>query len=486
MATYRQLQEALSQSNGAQFLFQPTIDRSLFEATRKFTMTRALFPRKTWNTPTYIFNKRTNYPVTRGVVEAPPTTGTGSVSATSSTYSQTLWPVKHWQSNLDLAKFSIQTARVNGDLMELELDAANISAVWFEEACNLYGSAGATLNTWRPVWDGVDALMAANSTNKINVSGAPSIAMLDALIDATKKALGTAPGPRQYALGMSSEMLSAIGRLFVQEKRYWDKAVIYPRDDRGQLNGQITDNRAYIDGGIEVVTYRGVPLVESSFITSLGQMGTVTATDAGSPASSGLANSQYGYMVEAVSDYGITLASAEATVTPTAGHNVTLSWSTPTITDANGNSRQILFYRIHRTAAAGASGSETLYAIVSATNISSDAAVTSWTDTGLPQNPAASGNGSMYWTTVAVDGSNNAAPDGVTLPRVNTGGHTAQDIWMLPRDPDILLQAVVNEMQTTQLALVNARTQQLALTGDQVLVVRGPAFMAKAQQVYVN
>src|SRR5690348_17718942 len=88
MATLRQIQETLGQSNGAQFLYQPVIDRSLFEATRKFTATRTLFPRKKWNTPTYIFNKRTNYPVTRAVVEAPPTTGTGSVVASSSTYSQ--------------------------------------------------------------------------------------------------------------------------------------------------------------------------------------------------------------------------------------------------------------------------------------------------------------------------------------------------------------------------------------------------------------
>lgn len=482
MATLRQIQETLSQSNGAQFLYQPVIDRALFEATRKFTATRTLFPRKAWNTPTYIFNKRTNYPQTRAVVEAPPTTGTGSVVATSSSYSQVSWPIKHWQSNLDLAKFSIQTARVNGDLMQLELEAATESAMWFEEAVNLYGSAGATLNTWRPEWDGVDLLMAANSTTKIAVNAGPSIAMLDAMIDAVKKSLGAVPRPNQYAFVLSSEMLSTLGRLFVQEKRYLDKAVVYPRDDRGQLNGQITDNRSYIDAGLEVVSYRGVPFVESSFITSLGQMGTVTASDAGGSGSS-LANSQYGYIVEAVSDYGVTLASAEATVTPTAGHNVSLSWSTPTVTDANGNSRQILLYRVFRTAAGGASNSETLYAVVSATDIAGDAAVTSWTDTGLPQNPATTNT--IFATTVATS-STNAAPDGATLPRVNVGSHTAQDIWMLPRDPDILLVPCVNELQTVQLALVNARTQQVALEGDQTLVVRGPGFMSKAMGVYVN
>lgn len=485
MATLRHIQETLSQTSGAQYLYQPVIDRALFEATRKFTATRMLFPRKKWNTPTYIFNKRTNYPITRAVVEAPPTTGTGSVAATSSTYSQTSWAVKHWQSNLDLAKFSIQTARVNGDLMQLELEAATESAMWFEEAVNFYGSAQATLNTWRPAWDGVDMLMAANSTNKINVSGAPSFAMLDAMIDAVKKALGRKIDANQYAFVLSSELWSTIGRLFVQEKRFLDKAVVYPRDDRGQLNGRISDNRNYIDGGLEAATYRGVPFIESSFITSLGQMGTITATG-NTGSGSSLVNSQYGYIVEAVSDYGVTLASAEVLITPTATNNVVLSWTKPTVTDANGNTRQILFYRIFRTAAAGASGSETLYAVVAANQATStgDGDVTSFTDTGLIQNPAVTST--LAWTTVFSSDGTNAAPDGVTLPRTNPGGHTAQDIWLLPRDPDILLVPCVNELQTVPLALFNARTQQVALEGDQVLVVRGPAFMAKAMQVYVN
>ncbi len=476
MATLRQIQETLSQTSGAQFLYQPVIDRALFEATRKFTATRALFPRKKWNTPQYLFNKRTNYPTTRMVVEAPPTSGTGSNPATSSTYLQIGYPVKHWQVNLDLAKFSIQVARVNGDLIQLELQGATESAMWFEEAVNYYGSAGATANGWRPAWDGADLLMA--SANKIVANSTPSIALLDSLIDQVKKSYGNQLGVNNFAYVLSSEMLSSMGRLFVQFERWMGKTTIYPRDDRGQLGGQVTDNRTYIDGGLEVATYRGIPLVESSFITSLGQMGTVSASDGGGSGSS-LTNVQYAYVVEAVTDYGITLASAEATVTPTAGHNVSLSWSTPTITDANGNTRQILFYRIHRTAGGGALGSETLYAVSSAFD-NNDAAVTAFTDTGLPQVAGAS----SFAVTVATSG-NNAAPDGVTIPRTNPSGHTQQDIWLLPRDPDILCVPVVNELQTIPLALVNARTQQIALIGDQVLAVRGPGFMAKASSVYV-
>lgn len=482
MATLRQIQETLSQTSGAQYLYQPVIDRALFETKRKFTATRRLFPRRKWNVPIYEFNKRTNYAQAQMVTEAPPTSGAGSVTASSSTYSQILFPIKHWQVNLDLAKFSIQTARVNGDLVQLELESASTAAVWLEEALNYYGSAGATLNTKRPAWDGVDLLMA--TSNKIAGGTTPTITMLDAMIDAVKNRFGNFIG-KNYAFVMSPEMYSAMGRLFIQFERWMGKDVVFPRDDRGQLGAPVTDNRTYIDGGLEVATYRGIPLVESSFIASLGQMGTVTATDGGGSGSS-LTNVQYAYIVEVVTDYGISLGSAEATVTPTAGHNVSLSWTPPTILDADGATRLNLFYRIHRTAGGGALGSETLYAVVAAYD-NNDSAVTGWTDTGLPVTPNVSAPSGMQLisTTVAVSG-NNAAPDGITTPRTNPGGHVQQDIWLLPRDPDILCVPVVNEMQTVPLALVNARTQQLALIGDQVLALRGPNFMAKVCGAYVS
>lgn len=478
MATLRQIQETLSQSTGAQYLYQPVIDRALFEAYRNFTATSRLFPRRTWNVPVYEFNTRNNYPQTRAVVEAPPTTGTGSVTATSSNYFQTQFSIKHWQDNMDLSKFSIQTARVNGDLMQLELTGATESWKWFEEVCNFYGSAGATQNTYRPEWDGCDLLMALGA--KILVNATPSIAMLDAMIDNVKEYLGEILSTNEWCFVLSPEMLSSMDRLFVQLERFMGKAVIYPRDDRGQLGGQVTDNRNYIDGGLEVATYRGIPFVESSFIRSRGTMGTVTAA---SPTGSDgvITAGTYYYAVEAVTDIGITVAAETSQVTIGSTNHVALSWSTPTITDRFGNSRQILLYRIHRTATNGASGTETLYAVVAAKD-ASDNAVTSFTDTGAILTAATSNTAIIV--TVNASGSQ-AIPDAVTAPRLNPSGHTQQDIWLLPRNPDILCVPVVNEMQTVPLALVNSRTQQVNLQGDQVLAVRGPGFMAKASSVYV-
>jgi hypothetical protein len=482
MATLRQIQETLSQTSGAQFLYQPIIDRALFEATRKFTSTRTLFPRRTWNTPTYIFNKRTNYPVTQSTVEAPPTTGTGSVAATSSTYTQISYPVKHWQANMDLAKFSIQTARVNGDLMELELQGASESAMWYEEALNFYGSAGATANMWRPEWDGTDLLMALG--NKIIANQGPSFALFDAMIDSVKRSLGAQPGGR-YAFLLSSEMASITSRLFESNIRWIGKAMLYPRDDRGQLNGVISDNKNYIDGGIEVSTYRGVPFLESSFLTSLGTVGTVTpASPTGSDGV--ITAGTYFYAVEVLTDYGLSLAAETTQVTIGATNHVVLTWNAPAIVDANGNTRTNLLYRIHRTAANGAAGTETLYAVVAAATLSADnpAANPSFTDTGAILTPTSTYNTSSVFNAITVNSSGSQAiPDAVTPPRLSST-HNLQDIFLLPRDPDILCVPVVNEMNTVPLALVNARTQQVALEGDQVLAVRGPGFMSKAGNVY--
>lgn len=480
MATLRQIQETLSQTTGAQFLYQPTYDRALFEATRKFTTTRFLNPRRTWDTPKYFFNKRTNYPAVRGVVEAPPTTGVGSVSASQSSYSTISYSVKHWQAQMDLANFSIQTARINGDLMELETKGATEAAMWWEEAINFYGSAGSTFNTWRPQWDGYDMLM--STSVKITANSSPTIALFNAMIDNVKKALGNDNFKGKYAFVLSPEMLSATGLLFEQRMRWMGKDVVFPRDDRGKLGGQVTDNTNYIGGGLEVVTYRGVAFMESSFLTPLGTMSTVTPSATGSDGV--IPAGTYYYAVEVVTDYGVSVAYETTQVTVSSTNHVAFTWTAPTIVDANGNTRQNLHYRFFRTATNGAQGTETLYAVVSASDITYDDLVNhpvqSWTDTGAIVDPTTANT--IIATTVAVS-AGIAAPDGVTPPHLNTA-HNAQDIFLIPRDPDILCVPVVNELKTVPLALVNARSTQVALIGDQVMAVRGPGFMSKASNVF--
>lgn len=474
MTTLRDIRETLTLSAGASNLVQPVIARALFESKRAFTPLHFIFPRKTVITDKYIFNKRTQFPRAQMTTEAPPLTGTGSVAASSSTYNQIVYSVKNMQVQLDISDISIQVARANGNLVDLELNGAAESMIYLEEMMHLYGNSGATLNTLRRQWDGVDSLTA--TSNKLDANTALfSLAMFDSMIDKVKTRTASELG-QKYAFVVTPELLSAINRQFLTYAQWKSEMTVFARDDYGIPGGPIINNK--IAGGFDVAAYRGIPIIESSFLASLGQMGTVTGAASGTGSS--LSGATYLYYVEVVTDYGISLASAEVTVTPTAGENVTLSWSTPSITDADGNVRPNLNFRIHRTAAAGASGSESLYAIVSAFD-NTDTAITSITDTGHVINPVTTTT--AYAITVASTDGVNAVPDGVTFPRVQTGTQVVEDAWLLPRDPDILLVAVLNEMRTKMLATVNARSEQIALIGDETLALRGTTFLSKLSRV---
>ena len=153
-----------------------------------------------------------------------------------------------------------------------------------------------------------------------------------------------------------------------------------------------------------------------------------------------------------------------------------MTWTTPAPTDVNGNVIDIIGYRVFRSTTSGA---ESLYAVVAAYDLS-DAAVTSFTDTGLIQDPAVTNT--LYWSTVA-SSSSNAVSDGYTFPRVQTGTQVTEDIFLIPRDPDILLCPEVNPIQTEILANVNVRTRQFGMTSDKTLALRAPAYIAKISRV---
>ncbi len=135
----------------------------------------------------------------------------------------------------------------------------------------------------------------------------------------------------------------------------------------------------------------------------------------------------------------------------------------------------IIGYRLFRSTTSGA---ESLYATIAAYD-TSDAAVTSFTDTGSAQNPAVTNT--LYWATITKTGT--AASDGVTFPRVQTGTQVVEDIFLIPRDPEILVIPETNPITTQMLAPVNARTRQFALTADKTMALRAPAFAAMIERV---
>lgn len=454
---------------GGSNLVPKIIDRLLLEYVRKYAPLRRALPRKTWGTNQYFFNQRTGLPKAQATTEAPSTT---DVAASTSTYTQVGYPIKHLQVQNDIGTFAAQVGIVNGNLYDLELAGSAKSLAYLEEIFHMYGSAGATNNTKRPQWDGLDLLIA--TSNKVDAGTTVlALSMMDGLIDSIKGVVAQELGTDWFFL-MSPKMLSKLNALFVAQQRFTAGMTrIFSRDDYGIPDAQIADS--YVDAGMEVATYRSIPIVTSTFLTSQGAMSTVSVVDGGGSGSQLLAQAYY-YVVEAVTRYGLTTASTEVSVTPTAGHNITVSWTTPTPTDAFGNTIDVVAYRIFRSnAASSAAGTESLYAVVPAFD-ASDAAVTSFSDTGIPS------TSSSVYTTVAASG-NAAVPDGYTFPRVQAGGQNVEDIYLIPRNPEYALVAVVNEPRTQMLAPVNARTRQFAITADMALALRAPAFAAKLSRV---
>lgn len=475
-ATLEEIRESFTLAGGASTLTPKIIDRLLNELQRKYGPLHRAIPRKTWLTDIFYFNQRTALPRAQFTQEAPPNSGsTGAVAATNSTYAQKSFTIKHTQSQIDISTFAAKIAVVNGPLIDLELAGAAKSMEWLEETTHLFGSAQATLNTYRPQWDGTDLMIA--SANKIDAATQLlALQHMDNAIDAIRGVYAGELGT-DFFFAMSPKMQSRLNGLFVQQQRFNEAMTkIFSRTDYGDPNAPVADALA-VDAGFEVQTYRGIPIVLSSFLSSQGSMTTVSTTGNTGTGSSLSTVATYYYVVEAVTKYGLTTASAEVSQQISgSGNNVVLTWTTPQPTDAYGNVIDIIAYRIFRGTS---SGSESLYAYVAAYD-TSDAAVTSFTDTGLPYTPAS--NTALYAYTVATS-SSNAAPDGVTFPRVQTGSQIVEDIFLIPRDPEILVVPEVNPIQTVMLAPINARTRQFALTADKTLALRAPAFAAKIERV---
>lgn len=473
-ATLQDIREAFTISGGASTLTPKIIDRLLNELQRKYGPMHRAFPRRTWMTDQFIFNQRTALPKSQFTVEAPGTSGTGSVAATSSTYAQQTFPIKHTQAQIDISTFAAKVAVVNGNLFDLELLGAAKAMEWLEETTHMWGSASATLNTYRPQWDGNDLLIA--STNKVDAAtNLLTLQNMDNAIDAVRGVYAGELGT-DFFFAMSPRMQSYLNGLFVNQQRFnMGMTKIFTRDDFGDPGAAVADSA--IDAGVEVQTYRSIPIVISSFLSSQGSMGALTLTSNNTGSGGGLlAANTYYYRMEAVTRYGLTTASAELSASPSGnGNSIIISWSTPTPTDAYGNTIDIIGYRLFRSTT---SGGESLYATIAAYD-TSDAAVTSFTDTGSAQNPAVTNT--LYWATITKSGT--AASDGVTFPRVQSGSQIVEDIYLIPRDPEILVVPEVNPITTQMLAPINARTRQFALTADKTLALRAPAFAAKIERV---
>lgn len=414
-------------------------------------------------------------PQAQAVQEAPPLTGVGSVQPTVSTYVQNSFPIKHFQVNGDVSLFAQKVARVNGSLLNLEIEGAIRSMGWLEEILHIYGNSQATALTQRPQWDGLRTQIgAANKIDavQLNVNGLLNLPMLDAAMDAIRIPYANNLQGQGFFFLLSPKMQSKLVQLTQTETRVLlEKTLFKPMDDGGVMGAPIKINN--VDPGVEVYSYRGIPIILTSFLSAPGQMGAVTLSQAAGTTPFLGAAVRY-YQVTAITVFGETLTSAEVSITiGTTANSVTLSWSTPSIIDPISNAAvPLLAYGIFEAAT---TGKETLLAVVPAFD-QNDAAVTSWTDLG-----AASTVGSSVFYQVGANG------DGVTYPNQfttgNPNGYGSENIYLVCRDPNLVVVPTVNDLTPQLLALVNARSRQFAITADECLAMRAPLFASAIERV---
>lgn len=441
------LAEALAAANVTP-LIQKQIDPVLLEYVRRYSPLVAAIPTKEWGSTVYYFNQRT------ALAQGGFVTDGGANSVTTSTYSQSSFTIKLLQNVGSVTGFAQAVTRdLIGDLKAKELQGAAQGLVWDIENAIVWGCAGATVSGKYPQFDGLDNLVAdfsgSGSSNAKDEAGASiTLAMLDKLIDLVEENAAM-PLQSDWMVVLSPGMNSSLSQLLTSNQRY-----IAPMVE--------------IAAGLNVMSYRDLPIVKSSFLSGRGLAGptTASASTAGFGGSLASSTSRY-YLISAVmSRFGETLPAARVTMTSasTASSTVSITVTAPGNIDGGGP----LLYKVYESTTAS---SETLLGYVDAFDTTGTATTTIIdTGTNLQTNSAAN------TTVTAYVGTNTGA-----LVRA-TG---SEDIYLIPRNEDFLVRPYTRDIEVINLAPTTTAPDTLpfALVSDTALAVRGAKYLGRLRNV---
>jgi len=456
-----EIREALTAAGAAPFV-PKIIDPVLVEYQRRFAPWCRAISTKKVNSTTYYFNQRT-VNVSGGAV---PDGGARPVS--TSTYVQQAATMAHVQSVGSVTGYAqAVTQDVIQNLRATEINGAIKGYYWDVESFMGWGNAASTTynpGAAQPQFDGLDTQInvfsGGGNQNVIDYAGKSlSLATLDELLVLVSGNAAEPVSDPSWMFVMSVGAEARIGQLLVSQQRYTDVEV---------------------EAGLIVGSYKHVPLVPSSFLASLGyQVGTVTAATATNAAAA--LNGTYKYQVSAViARQGEILPSAEVSQAVTTGNNVVLSLTPPSGQDGLGPQ----LYKVWRTAAGGASGSESFLGYVDSTvGLASDGVTPIVTnqiiDTGAALIPSQS-SGSLVPGTLPLSyfGTNAAM-----LP----GGSGQENIYLMSRDPGNILRPFVRDAEPLDVYPTTSSPDSLpfAIMGDTCLAVRAPKFVGRAYRVGV-
>lgn len=449
-----ELQEALTTAATTSPLIQKQIDALLLEYQRRYSPLLAAIPSKQWGSTVYYFNRRTARPDAGGVIDG------GARPIGNSTYEQASYNIRLMQAVGSVTGFAQTVTRdLIGDLRQIEIDGTVQSLMWTMECDAIWGHDGATALGNYPIYSGFDYLVnnfAAGTgssafVNALDLGGSSfTLARLDELMDIVESNAAMPVGSN-YMFLMSPRMAAAVSQAVIPQQRFAAPQV-------------------EIAAGLNVPSYRDVPIVKSSFLAPRTfQMLTVTPGVAGG----GALNATYRYYVSAViARFGEIQCAAEVSAAP-AGQAVTLTFSTPGSTMPDGLGP--ILYKVYRTAAGGASGTEVLLGCVDAFD-TTGVATTVIIDTGtnLLTNSLANTGPTVY----------QGAPTGNLGPRL--AGN--EDIYLVPRDSNFLVRPYTRDVQLIPLAptVTAPDTLPFALVSDTTIALRAPKYQGRLARVVAN
>lgn len=280
------------------------------------------------------------------------------------------------------------------DALATEIEQQIRAQVYALNFLNMYGNS--TANAY--AYDGWDNYITTNRSNAGFSSGAPtvptSLKPWDDMIDASNRRGGAM---HDRAFIMSPEMTSLMSRLTTNIVRY-------------QENGDMSYE---VYGGWRLATYRGIPIVQSSYTSGAGAstMGTVTAASNGTGT---LSDGTYYFQVSYLDDAGgESMASAQSSVTLSGGGSTqAIQLSFTAVPSAQ-------FYKVYYSATTGLSA-KVCIGIVAACAYDSAGTPGAATTTIQLANVSASAAAATY-----------ASDKPLTL---KSGGANAETIWLIDFD----------------------------------------------------
>lgn len=451
-----ELREALTVA-GAGALIPKVIDPVLLEYQRRYAPLCRAIPTVKWSADQYYFNQRTVV-ASGGFV---PDGGARPVS--NSTYVQANFQMKHLQVVGAVTGYAQEVTRqVIGDLRETEIEGSIRGYYWDMETGICWGNAASTVSGAQPQFDGLDSLINTYSggfQNAQDKAGATlTLAHLDELIDMVETNAAMPVMDDSWMVVLSNTAMSKIAQLLTNQQRFMEVEVA---------------------AGLIVPTYKNIPLIKSSFLSTRAySVGTVTASSA-TTGGSLPATTAYKYVVSAIIDrQGEILPSPEVSQTTGGTATNTITLALPNVTALDG--LQPNKFKVFRTAAGGAAGSETFLGYVDGTvGLATDGVTpiptTSIVDTGtalVPQNGATVPGtlpAQYYGTSTAI------------LP----AGASQENIYLISRDRNNIVRPYVREAMPLDVYPTTSSPDTLpyAVIGDTTFAVRAPRYTGRLSRV---